>query len=306
MSKFSDFFGGSGGGLYAVPPKRIMPAGFGGKAAFNTYQDAAAFPCAAGSGTYFTVAGMSATGNIVLKNLATGATIATIAPAAVNAGASPSWSPCLHYDDVGRVLYVIATNTANQIQLAAINDTTGSVAKIGGLTAPTTIGNWLYYTTNVAYDGGYSFLNAAGALIFINNGVAHSLNVATGAINYQNSAYTLSDGTAFNNLYYQGSTKKAAPYITADNSAAILLPSSGGSGSNAGGVSFAKGGILAPNIPIPDDLVSSSLYRILRTSAWVGFLNAQNSSGPYIGWRFYDPVDFDRYVHDLIFAIAGV
>lgn len=313
MSDFSQFFATSSG-LYAAPPKRITIAGFGGSALVQTYGDQGAIPCAAAAGTFFTINnaigpnytfnGLGGAGNLLLKNAISGATVASISPSAVVSGTSPTWSSILAYDATARALYVGAWNAAGQIQLAKLSDTTGAVTLIGSAFTPTTLANWYSpsYST-AAMLGATTFLDGLGNLVHLQNGVAHSVNAGTAAINYQNGNYSLADGTTLSNL--SPNDGLPAPYITADNTAALWLSSSPTNSYQT--VSFAKSGVFAPNAVAPSDGVIQGNVRLLRTTQYVAVIwPSLVSGGASPGWRFFDPTDFDRYVKDLIKAIAGV
>ncbi len=314
MSNFSQFFS-SGSGLYAVPPKRITITGFGGSAVVQTYGDQGAIPCASAAGTFFTInsaigpnftyAALVGGGTILLKNAATGTVVASIAPGAVVGGTTPIWTAILAYDATARALYVGAYNAAGQIQLAKISDTTGAVTLIGAAFTPTTLANW-YGTSSTgqpAMNNATTFLDGAGNLVHLQNGVAHSVNATTGAINYQNGNYTLADGTTISNM--SPNSFLPSPYITADNTAALWLACDPTRAYQT--VSLAKSGVFAPNAVAPSDGVVLGTVRFVRTTQYVGIIWTNLTSGAASpGWRFFDPVDFDRYVHDLIKAIAGV
>ncbi|MDE2470388.1 MAG: hypothetical protein KGL35_16995 [Bradyrhizobium sp.] len=312
MSTFAQFFS-SGSGLYATPPKRITIAGFGGSALVQTYGDQGAIPCAAAAGTFFTINnatgpaytfnGVVGAGSILLKNAASGATVASIAPGAVIGGTSPTWSSILAYDATARALYVGAWNAAGQIQLAKLSDTTGAVTLIGAAFTPTTLANWYSAAySSAAMLGATTFLDG-GNLVHLQSGVAHSVNAGTGVVNYQNGNFALADGTTLSNL--SPNAGLAAPYITADKTAALWL--SNDPTRNYQTVSFAKNGMFAPNAVAPSDGVVQGAVRLLRTTQYVAVIwPSLASGGASPGWRFFDPTDFDRYVHDLIFAIAGV
>lgn len=298
MSNFSQFFS-SGGGLYATPPKRIKPANFGGGAGFLTYVDNWAFPCRAAAGTYFSLNNGSP---ITLKNATNGTTIATINASNIKAGTTPNFTGILCYDDIGGLLYVAAYNSANAVQLASINDTTGAITLIGAAFTPTTISNWTEGSTYTFTSNFFTYLSSGNLhVLAATSGTSvyeHVLSTSTGLVS-QNGTHVLSDGTSLN-LY----GVNYAPYITANNSEACLIT---GSIINSGmTISLAKSGIVLNSVAAPNDFVMPTVSVIIRTSIYLGLLNQSNTSAPFIGWRFYDPVDWDRYVNDLIYAIAGV
>lgn len=310
MSYFSQFFGNSGA-LYAVPPKKIVPAGWSGNGS-NPMLSNISIPLAAGATTYIDLgtAGSSNTGTAYLRNISSGAVISSITAASISYGTSPVLSVIFAYNTVNRVFYLGAIDTSGKLSVNSFNDETGAITIIISGIAVNTPANWKCVTGASPLQP--SFCYFANGIIYVNNnGVTHTINVASKAITSQDVPITLSDGTIVPaNLYnetYNGSGEPHTPYITADNSAAIIFVT--GQNGASSYLSFAKSGIVANNIYFPPDGVVSNSYFIVRTPQYVALVSDMSgvtASPYYLGWRFYDPVDFDRYVQDLISSEIGV
>ncbi len=293
MQDASSFFGGSGG-LYARPPKRIKPANRG---AANAYvMGSNTIPSRVAAGTYLELPYVyGSTGAVTLRQASTGNSLGS------STGLANGWlSYSFCYDWVAGIFYGIAASST-QIQLYQINDTTGAITAVGGLQTPANIANW---TGTAATGAGHAYI-VAGNLKFITNETGtgtmrvHTVSLSTGAIVSQDQALTLSDGTTVTRL-------EGISYVTADESAVISQASDPTYGYSQ--IAFAKGGTVlfrTRNATYPADGVAGAPQaRWVYNGESVCLVGVASVAQP--GWRFYDRTDFDRYVKELIKAIAGV
>ena len=204
----------------------------------------------------------------------------SVLPTNINASAT-GWIHGFHWDTVDNLIYVAASNASGDIYFGSINPTTGATVQIGA----TILATGLTTTSNEYQTGVCRVSNGSGNLFIIEGANILELTVTGTLVR----AFTKGSNTG--------------SYRTADGYYVHVSAISSIDGESYITMYTENTTLANINIPVGVGFATQSNCTFSQIGDYVTFREA---SGGVYGAKYFDKVDFDRFIRELYEAWQGV